>query len=524
MRKYFLILLLAGVRYCATAQYFQFSQYNFTTTRVNPGWLGLTKYATVDFDYRNQKTGGDFSINSNYFAIAYPLMRQSTGTPWSGIGISLMDDRSGGVFKTQEASLSYAVNISTGKYESLSIGFRGLMRSQRIDYSGLFTGSQYIDGRGFDPFAFNGENTGNLKVNYNTFSAGMLWMKTDRRGSLLSQLDGAIFDFNKPNNSFTGDNSQLASTLVTHGTFLLNKQSQLNTYSDVLLTYGSGKAVLNVGTRWQYDLNPSSRSLTDKIDLITRYIVGRSGMVGLQFHNEKFSFGVSYDFPVLIKNYGNTGAVEIGLEYRSPVTPKNRRAKSKQAKKPSQTNKTVVARKQTMARPPTLKTLKKDSVSKVTPGELPQKPIESVTITKNDSSSIVKTDSTTAEAKAGKIKHEPLIIEKITLHFHFEYNSIDLDDETEKFLNDLSATLIENENLKLKITGHTDNRGHEKYNQHLSLKRAEEVKRYLVKTGIDPQRIITDGKGMSEPLNDNDSEEARSKNRRVEISLYSEHE
>jgi len=37
-----------------------------------------------------------------------------------------------------------------------------------------------------------------------------------------------------------------------------------------------------------------------------------------------------------------------------------------------------------------------------------------------------------ALAKAGKIKHEPLIVEKIILRFHFDYNSIDLDDETEK--------------------------------------------------------------------------------------------
>ncbi|MBI1769977.1 MAG: PorP/SprF family type IX secretion system membrane protein [Bacteroidetes bacterium] len=517
MKKFSLTILLAIVGHCTVfCQYFQFSQYNFTPTRVNPGWLGLTKFVTVDFDYRNQKTGGDFSINSNFFAVAYPLVRQSTGTPWAGVGISLMDDRSGGIFKTQEASLSYAVNISTGKYESLSIGFRGLMRSQRIDYSGLVTGSQYIDGRGFDPSIFNGENAGNLNIRYNTFSTGLLWTKTDRRGSLVSQLDGAIFDFNKPNNSFTDDNSQLASTLVTHGALLLNKKAQLNTYSDVLLTYGSGKAVLNFGARWQYDLNPSSRSLTDKVDLIARYIVGRSGMVGLQFHNEKFSFGLSYDFPVFIKNYGNTGAFEIGLEYRSPVNPKNRKAKSKQAKKPIQTSKSVTTKKSTMARPPSLKTLKKDSVSKVTSteGNLPHDSVTSVTIEKND--------SINTEAKAGKIKHEPLIIEKITLHFHFEYNSIDLDDETEKFLNDLSATLTENENLKLKITGHTDNRGNEKYNLHLSLKRAEEVKRYLAKTGIDPQRVIVEGKGMSEPLNDNSSEEERSKNRRVEITMYSD--
>src|SRR5882762_7387156 len=108
MKKYFLILLLMVLRNFASAQYFQFSQYNFTPTRVNPGWLGLTKYATVDFDYRNQKTGGDFNINSNFFAVAYPLLRRSTGTPWSGLGISLLDDHSGGVFRTQEASLSYA--------------------------------------------------------------------------------------------------------------------------------------------------------------------------------------------------------------------------------------------------------------------------------------------------------------------------------------------------------------------------------------------------------------------------------
>jgi len=521
MKKYFFVILFAGVQhYSVWGQNFQFSQYNFTPTRVNPGWLGLTKYATIDFNYRNQKTGGDFNISSNFFAVAYPLMKQSTGTPWAGIGVSFLDDRSGGVFKTQEMSLSYAINISTGKYESLSIGFRGLMRSQRIDYGGLFTGSQYIEGRGFDPSAFNGESTDQLRVSYYTFSTGLLWTKSDRRGSLVSQFDGAIFDFNKPDNSFTKDNSQLASTVVAHGAFLLNKQSQLNTYSDILVTYGSGKGVLNIGARWQYDLNPSSRTLTDKVDMITRYVLGRSGIVGLQFHNEKFSLGVSYDFPVITKNYGNTGALEIGLEYRSQVNPKNRKIKSKQSKKQNQgkstpTNKTVIAKKTSMVRPPALKAAKKDSIIKAkTEKKLPQETVESVTIVKNDSA--------TAEAKAGRIKQEPLLIEKITLHFHFEYNSIDLDDETEKFLNELSTTLSENENLKLKITGHTDNRGNEKYNLHLSQKRAEEVKRYLVKTGIDAKRIIADGKGMTEPLNDNDTEESRSKNRRVEIRLYSE--
>jgi type IX secretion system PorP/SprF family membrane protein len=478
--------------------------------------LGLTKYLTADFDYRNQKTGGEFNINSSFFSLAYPLIRQSTGAPWGGIGISLLDDRSGGIFRTQEASLNYALNISTGKNESLSIGVRVLTRSQRVDYSGLFTGSQYIDGRGFDASAFNGESPQQQKISYNTFSTGILWTKTDRRGSLLGQFDGAIFDFNKPNNSFTSSNSQLGSTLIGHGSFLLNKQSQLNTYSDILFTYGDNKGVLNLGARWQYDLNPLSRTLTNKIDMIARYVIGRSGILGLQFHNEKFSFGLSYDFPVVVKNTGNIGAFEIGLEYRSPVTLKIKKAKTNQSGKTKISKKPSVARKTGMTHPPVLKQARKDSIPQLVN---PTNKIQNDTI-------IVATpqnkDSLSAEAKAGKIKHDPLIVEKIILHFHFEYNSIDIDDETEKFLNELSATLSENENLKLKITGHTDNRGNEKYNLHLSRERAEEVKKYLVKTGINPNRIFADGKGMTESLNGNDTEEDRSKNRRVEISLFFE--
>jgi type IX secretion system PorP/SprF family membrane protein len=512
MRRYLLILLLAGVYPNAIAQYFQFSQYNFTPTRVNPGWLGLTKYFTVDFDNRNQKTGGDFQINSNFFAAAYPFLRKSTGTPWSGLGISILDDRSAGVFRTQEASLSYAINIPTGKYERLSIGFRGLMRTQRVDYSGLFTGSQYIEGRGFDASVFNGETSGILNNKYFTFSSGFLWIKADRRGSIINQLDGAIFDFNKPNNSFTAYNSALASTLVTHGTFLLKKRQQLSAYSDMLFTYSAGTGVFNIGMQWQYDLNPTSRNLTEKIDLITRYVIGRSGILGIQFHKEKLSIGLSYDFPVVIKNYGNTGALEIGLEYRAPVNTKNRNAKSRLAKKPTPKSRPTQPKTVTAKRLVT----KKDSISEGRRDSViaPAVNQELITVTKNDSS------SSKALAKAGKLTHEPLIMEKITLHFHFEYNSVDLDDETEKFLAELSATLSENENLKLKVTGHTDNRGNEKYNQRLSVKRADEVKKYLVRLGIDPARVLTEGKGMTEPVDNNTSEEGRAKNRRVEITMY----
>src|ERR1700741_5313487 len=131
-------------------QSYQFSQYDFTSQRVNPGMIGVSSYAQIDLDSRTQKTGGDFNIYSNYIAATYPLLNRSTGLPWSGIGFSAVDDRSGGVFGTQEISASYAMNMRLSRYQLLSFGLRGLYQISRLSLDGFYTGSQYIPGRGFN--------------------------------------------------------------------------------------------------------------------------------------------------------------------------------------------------------------------------------------------------------------------------------------------------------------------------------------------------------------------------------------
>ena len=67
------------------------------------------------------------------------------------------------------------------------------------------------------------------------------------------------------------------------------------------------------------------------------------------------------------------------------------------------------------------------------------------------------------------------------------------------------------------ITGHTDNVGSQKYNQELSLKRAQAVKNWLVEKGIASKRMRTVGRGMNEPVASNDTEEGRLQNRRMEF-------
>jgi OOP family OmpA-OmpF porin len=74
--------------------------------------------------------------------------------------------------------------------------------------------------------------------------------------------------------------------------------------------------------------------------------------------------------------------------------------------------------------------------------------------------------------------------------------------------------------LKIKLVGHTDNVGSQKFNLKLSRERAETMKTYLVGKGVDPQKILVEGQGMEQPLNDNSSEEKRARNRRVELTIF----
>src|SRR5258708_4872902 len=86
-----------------------------------------------------------------------------------------------------------------------------------------------------------------------------------------------------------------------------------------------------------------------------------------------------------------------------------------------------------------------------------------------------------------------------------------------KILDQVAASLQGYPNAEVAIHGHTDNVGGAKYNQKLSLERAEAVKAYLVTKGITASRIATKGFGFTKPVADNSSPEGRAKNRRIEF-------
>ncbi len=113
------------------------------------------------------------------------------------------------------------------------------------------------------------------------------------------------------------------------------------------------------------------------------------------------------------------------------------------------------------------------------------------------------------------------VTEKVTLaaDVFFDFDKAVLKPVGKEKLDELVGKL-KAVNLEVIIAiGHTDNIGTKEYNQKLSVRRAEAVKAYLVSKGIEPNRIYTEGKGLTQPIADNRTAEGRAKNRRVEIEV-----
>lgn len=514
MRKPFLLwTMLLMIPLCGNGQYFQFSQYNFTDQRVNPAMVASSDYATAEAIFRNQTTGAnEIQLRSSSLSAAYPFLSGRTGKRWSGLGVSFLDDRSGGIFAAQEASLSYALNVFLSRYQFLSLGFKGLYRKRSVDLSGLFTGAQYIQDRGFDGSVSNGENIGLLRSDFATFSSGLYWQQNDRQGRKVAYWGISFFDMNRPEESFLGGDDQLHATWVAAAGLRLYQEANLSFMPEMLLTHSAARGILNIGAVTSYEVRKSRNQVAARVDLITKYAAGRSGIIGLQLHREHFSVGFSYDFPVFTRNPGNVGAFEVGIQIRDMVDPALRR---RAARKPAANARAVRSNQRGS-------TVAKDtSLVRAVPTPDDSTVIASKPVEPDVKTSLrQKTDSVITQARAGRLSHEPFVIERLNLHFNFEFNSSTLNEASTKYLDDLSEALKENEHMKVKLTGHTDNIGSEAFNKRLSVYRATVVRQYLIDRGVEPARIEADGKGMTEPLNDNKTHVDRAANRRVELLIY----
>jgi len=112
--------------------------------------------------------------------------------------------------------------------------------------------------------------------------------------------------------------------------------------------------------------------------------------------------------------------------------------------------------------------------------------------------------------------------EKVTIEskVNFGFDSAEIDPSSHSLLDQVALTIKANPQLRrVRVEGHTDDRGSEAYNRQLSQDRAESVVRYLVQRGVSAQRLEAVGYGESRPLVPGTGEAVWSRNRRVEFTI-----
>lgn len=104
-----------------------------------------------------------------------------------------------------------------------------------------------------------------------------------------------------------------------------------------------------------------------------------------------------------------------------------------------------------------------------------------------------------------------------TIYFHFDASEIT--DDSRSKLDQKVPVLTQNTGIRIRISGHTDNRGSDEYNLALGQRRAAAAKRYLTDRGIDGGRIEIVSFGEERPTCTSDDESCWGQNRRDEFEI-----
>ena len=124
---------------------------------------------------------------------------------------------------------------------------------------------------------------------------------------------------------------------------------------------------------------------------------------------------------------------------------------------------------------------------------------------------------TAALLPASELKQQLDAGGRVAIQVNFALDEADILPDSRPQLDQVLALLHEDPALRLSIDGHTDATGEAAHNQRLSEARAQAVVAALARQGIDASRLQAKGHGQSQPVADNDSDEGRAKNRRVEL-------
>jgi len=475
MRKLIVLIFLVFIGEFAYSQQFPLqSQYQFNYSIINPSIIAENNYTSIRGSFRQQWVG--FSDNP----IATQNLSLYRGFGKNGLGVNVFNDETGGAFNKSGLSFSYAHKVVFTDYDVFFGISGGFSKVNLLNVS--------------DPSIINREDivpdvTFGTYLKYDNFRLGL-------------SVPGLLNENMELTNS---NDNKTESNLYA----MLSYEHQIN---DMITLYPSALLKTADQTR-QLDVNLNLK-IKDQIWVGASYRqdFGPSIFVGIDF-GKLFSI-YSYDLSTNEAYSYSGGSHELSIGYDFDYSQDSIVEK----KKSNEEEKVDLS----------IYDLDKDGVA------------DSIDLCPDQYGSVqahgcvdVDRDGIPNEFDLcpnlfGKLElqgcpeitqFEKNIVYNALNDLKFDFDKAEINYSSYPTLTDMSILLLKNPKMFLHITGFSSSEGSKEYNLGLSARRAKAVQTFFIERGVDKSRLILDYFGEANPLNNNENELQKAKNRRVEFSL-----
>ncbi len=492
-----------------------FAQHTYAIPESVPARIGIDSYASASMLYKNQKLAGADNFVSSLIFAKYPIVNHKNNRLALGISLLKNQIKGPGNLTEQLFSSTIAYSFNYKKNAGVSFAMDVGMVSKKIDLNDIQTGAMWTIEDGFNPSLGSGENLSAERLVYPKLNASFYWFENDRNKDTKSYLGLSVFQLNKYKDSFyTADKLTSNKQFTLLGGVRVYDKNQIALIPKFIITSTTKRSYVKLGMDFNYSLSKFSRlsRKENSFNMEVNYQLNKGAQFGIQYLQPKYVVGMAYhiDMSANVEAGVFNNAVEVLLIVRNPIntTPqKNKRRRNKKRK----------TKKKKKATPPTKRN--KPPSEKVIP------PVIKLEL---DSTKVTVVDSTQIPSSQIPKEKEVSNYSEIDVNlgsensFHFEYNSAKINEASYQKLEEIAELLKSYPNSKVILVGHTDNIGSAERNFTFSLTRAKAAAKVLLKQGVSPSQIITQGKGELEPTDTNDTEKGRSINRRIEFYIINQ--
>lgn len=559
MKKLTYLILWMLTAYPLQAQDLSFSQYHYTPFLSNPALIGSDNHLNVFANFRQQPIPDGQSILTPMVSADYPLLSAKSGKRWGGVGLTLINDQAGDLVNTSAIAAAFAYNLSLGKSQ-LSFALQAGYFNRSVDAGQLLTNSQYVGGV-LNPGLPSGENLEQGQAGFFNTGAGILWYKPTAHQRKQAFLGLAT-------NNFLSPEAQIAEaylaqipayTTAIGGLNLMPETAPWIIMPNFRYTYFRANHQANLGSWLRRKTGDDPQT---SLGAGLWYNTNQSLIASLEWEQPSWLFAISYDFSLNSSTqvWQRNGTLEITLGFRNLIKGKCPDADQDGVcdAEDQCPNQAGYAMTRGCPDQDADDTADQDDACPDTPGKpllqgCPDQDNDNIADHEDDCPQIAgpaalkgcpdSDGDGLADPKdqcpdqPGSIANqgcpeqpsnleeeiapeEAEILEKAS-HVQFETGKAIIRTLSYPLLNEVVRLMQNHPNGSLTLIGHTDNTGNPADNLLLSKQRADAVKDYFISQGIDAQRISTGGKGDTQPIQPNSTEEGRQANRRVQMIFRS---